>query len=500
MLRLHGVNMPDFVKVESVEFPLLPPIENQALQVRGRKGLFLYDQQTGKREIKVNVFLIAQPYQVMQKARELAEWFYHDDEVKLVFEDEADKFYIVVPDGNTDFTEMGSVGTGTLTFLCVDPYAYSIERRTHNVKPTSTTPFYMTVDGTAPTFPDVELTLNEDIDSIAVVTDDEYVMIGEPAEATKTKVNRFPTRLHDYMENVLAWTPGNQVDNGTISGTLSSTNMYGVTQTGKNYGSNANGWHGAAMIRSLPTPIQDFQAAMRFTMAPGDFSEMGRIELYLLDVNGEHIGKVGLSEVTSNADHPTFYARTGDANEGTSFDSYKGGKTVYAKIYKKIDRKMAEYLAKYSTLSGMYGQMYIQRRGTKWTAFIGRYDDNGKKFITTHTATWTDKKGRWKAKLAGVQIHIGAYKGYKAQNLMQISDVYVKEYVELSKDQTPIIAEKGDVLLIDCENSIIYKNGHEFYEALVPGSEFFSFEKGVRGLAVTVPNTNVEVTFRERWL
>ncbi|MFD9628681.1 distal tail protein Dit [Peribacillus muralis] len=482
MLNLNGVDIPSFVKVNRVGYSLLPTVNNNTLSVRGRKGVFLYGQELSDRKIEVDFTIIASAVNgVLTKARVLGSWLFHQEPVKLILADEPDKYYLVVPDGDTNIDEAFKTGTGTMTFLCVDTVAYGADKSL-TVKPAADAIFQVNVGGNAETYPEIEVTTTTDLTSLALVNGDGAIILGEPTDVQTTSTNTFPTRLNDHLENVALWSNGVTVDDGVVYGDMTSTTGYGVSQTGKDYGTYASGWHGAAKVRALPAPIKDFEVTTWFTHSATENKQVGRVELYLRGENGKHIGKVALLDTNTIAEFPWMEARAGDYNfsDGYTFASGFGN-------------------FKYGQWKKFYGIMRISRKGNKWTVYIARVD--GDKHKDVYTKSWIDTKNEFSAvKLASVQIHVGAYKATKPTNFLQVSRVMVKEYVVLSNGQAPIIVEAGDVLRFDCAKSIVYKNNEVFYEGINPSSTFFSLNPGANGLAVTAPGTTVKVNYTERWL
>lgn len=477
LLNLNGVNIPSFVKVNAVKYSILPPIENNFLKVRGKKEYYFTGQDLGQRKIEAEVTITSTgPNKVMARMTQLAEWLYHEEEVKLIIEDTPDKYYLVVLDGETNIEEIVSTGKGTISFLCTQPFAFGY---LHEVPytPTSDQPYYFNVVGNAPSFPEVELTVKENITDISIVADNGLVMIGEPETIDKTPTNKKPLRLSDTMANTSNWTAGTSVDGGTVAGTF-STNGYSFSQASKDYGTGSQ-WHGAAAIRSLPSPIQDFEVNADIGLISSKVGQIGRVEVYLLDANNNHVGKVSLKDVATNGNYMTFEARAGN---------YSGGK------YFVREEKRNGVWANFS------GRIQIGRKGKKWYAHIGQYDSTKKIYHSRLSREWYDVKNQFSSKVAKIQIHIAAFATREAYNNAFIGDIKVHEHVELTSTQTPIIAETGDVLLIDSSKSIVYKNGEPFFEGINPVTTFFPLQKGLNGLAVSPAKADVVVRYTERWL
>lgn len=479
MIKLNDVQIPSFVKVNKVDFSILPPVENNLLKVRGKAGAYNLGQTVGTREITVGITIVAEEINgVMGVTRSLAEWLHHKEAVKLVINDEPDKYYMVVLDGDTTVEELLNIGQGEITFLCVEPYAFG-ESREVNFAPTEE-PTVVPVGGTAETFPQVELTMVEDVTAISVITGDSYVTIGEEAQVTETPKNLLPVRLWDEMTNPLTWTSAIKVDDGTITGKFSSDG-YAFWQENKDYGTGST-WHGASAIKSLPTAVAgDFEAHIQIGFKATKGNQLGRVEMYLLDQNNEQFGKLAIVDGSGVENHQRFEARV--------------GKEVGGKYF------IRDWGARRGVWSNFtLGKMIIKRTGNTWFAFIGIWDAKKKVYNTRLSREWVDRKNTGSNPLAKIQIHMGTYGKYAPYNSMNISDIKVYERLTLGAGQVPIIANVGDVLLIDNERAVVYKNGEPFFEGLNPSSKFFSFQKGNNGIAVSPPKANVKLTYTERWL
>jgi predicted phage tail component-like protein len=480
MISLNGVDVPSFVKVNKVDFSILPTIENKFLRVRGKAGVYNLGQDVGTRQFVVGITIIAEEINgVMSASRDLASWLHNPEPVKLRFADEPDKYYLVLPDGETNITEIVNIGQGEITFVCTEPYAYG-ETKQVSVSPTTTEPFFIDVEGTSETFPEIELTMKQDVSSVCLTSDEGHVLIGEPISVTESPVNTFPKRFEDHLENSYTWGTASQVDGGIVYGDFTSVNGWGVEQTGKDYGTNTSGWHGASGLTSIPSPIDDFEVKMWCGLNASHNNQVGRVELYLLDQNNKSMGKIALVDDYTNGQYPRFEARAGDRNSGVYFANNFG-------------TSRDEY-------KDFYGVLRIGRKGKRWYAYIGKYDASKKKFHSEMYKEWTDIQGTYETALASVQIHVGAYKDQVPTKDMYVSYVRVNEHVEASDGQAPIVASKDDVIRIDTESATIYKNDELFYEGLNPSSTFFNLKKGMNGLALASPTADVKIKYTERWL
>jgi predicted phage tail component-like protein len=479
MLKLNGIDLPSFVKVNKIGFSILPPIENNLLKVRGKAGLYNFGQDVGTRKITVSYTVIAEEINgVMAASREFAEWLYIKEAGELVIADEPDKHYLVLPDGDTDIAETVNIGQGEITFVCTEPFAFGSEK-VLQFTPLDEEPFDVLNTGNTETYPVIELTMKQNVPSVSVVSEDKYVQIGEVSDVESVPTNTKPTRLYDQMGNTSLWTSAVNVDGGVITGAFSS-NGYSFQQANKDYGTSSI-WHGASAIRSLPSAINDFEVDFIMGMHESHYKQVGRIELYLLDANNEQFGKVALKEMWDKGTSRWFEARAGKLSGGHYFIKENRRGSTWGSPKEHIRIKIA-------------------RTGRKWWAWIGQWVPDLGEYRSRLSKEWTDTKGIATNKLAKVQIHTGAYKTFEPVNTMYISDLKVYERLTLSAGQVPIIAEVDDVITIDSSKGIVLKNGQPFYEGLNPASNFISLKKGINGLAIVPAVADVKVTYKERWL
>lgn len=162
----NGVNSNDMgVFARRTRHSILPPMLSRTIQVPKRPGLWYIRTDLGPRWIQVDIAVLADsPEDLRQKVRALASWLNPAKGPQaLSFDNEPDKtYYAVLDEGGgggsgsqaTDITQLVTLGQGTLTFLCPDPYAYGAETSVAFVSDTATP----NVDGTAETWPRIEVT------------------------------------------------------------------------------------------------------------------------------------------------------------------------------------------------------------------------------------------------------------------------------------------------------------------------------------------------------
>lgn len=482
MLNLAGIDIPSFVKVTGLKYMVLPNMDMQSAKIYGRPGIYDFGVELGYRTIKVDVKIIGtNDKDVIKKTRLFGEWLFHTDLQPLIIADEPDKQYMARIDGQTEIDEIFRLGEGTITFIVPSPFAEATQDTLFSATITSETPVTVFNDGSAEAFPIIDLTMKEDATSIAVISDDKFVQIGS-SDVTKTPASVSPTVLYDSFDSYSGWASATAVDGGVIAGSFTS-NGFSISQTSKDYGT-GSAWHGAAVVKSLSREVSNFTLTATVGHVAQNNPQIGRIEIYLLDANNVHLGKIALTDSHQHMAAPRFEARVG---------SYSGGRYFINDFGKKKGH--------FKNFDG--GKITIYKKGNIWGAWIQRpqYVKGSFRYRTFYDIHryFVDAKGTYEKKVAKVQIHMGTYGAYAPVNNMYISDLRVTERVTSSVTESPIIFKAGDVVTIDNQRAIVLKNGEPFFSELQPDSDFFSLQKGANGLIVSPPIADIDLSFRKRW-
>jgi len=481
MINFAGVDMPSYLKVNKVSYPILPTLDSKTEKVYGRAGEYDFGVEIGTRTIKFEVQLIAEDqYDIMNKSTDLAQWLFYEDLQPLIIMDEPDKQYMARIVGDSEIEELFRVGHATLEFLIPSPYKEATAEKLVTQTISTVDPFNVENDGGIDTYPIVDLTMKAASTSISVITEDKFVMLGQSNNVEKTAVTVNPYVLTDPFTAYSGWTSASNVDGGSVVNSFASNGSY-VSQSGGDYGEGTS-WHGASAIKSLSRSINDFQVDAMIGLDSDKIDQIGRVEVYLLDSNNTQLGKIALKDMASEGEYPMFEARAG---------ALTGGKYI-----------VQSYGDKKGTFANFNGVIRISRRGKKWSAYIAKVDSKG-----NHTSRlykeWLDSSGLFTASLSKIQIHVGAFGTRTPVKSAYLADLKVQELTDGSVNndtQTPIIFNTGDIVTIDNQRAIVLKNGEPIFTVLDPSSDFFSLKKGTNGLIVSPPIADVSIRFRERWL
>lgn len=480
ILSYGGVPTPSFLIIQKVNFSVLPPSELKSLDVPMKSGSYFINRQHGIRTFTVDYTIKStNKNSVMYHADDLASWLDYDEPQPLIFRDKPDITYYAIIDGATDITKFGSSGKGSFTLVCFDPHGYGAER-TYTDVPIDQEPIIVTNGGNKTVAPEISMTFKQNVTDFAITTADEMLYFGEPNDVTQSiPTNLNPRLISDKMQSTNGWTAGLTVDGGVVTGNLVAS-PDAFRQEGNTYGTGLK-WHGGSMIKALPHEAQDFTVDARVGLIASNKNQVGRVEVYLLDINGNKIGKIALVDNWMSGEIPKLEARAGSLADGHYFANGWGKKqTTYSKFY---------------------GRIRITRKGNKWTAYIAQQDRKTFKHSYPMTKTWTDTKNKYSAKVAAIQVHVAAWGTKPATNSMYIADMIVTEHLKKSTNQIDYIFKADDMLYINNATNEILLNGEPFYDKLYPSSQFIKFEKGGNGISISDPVLSaMEINFRERWL
>lgn len=475
-LYLNDIASPDYLVIEKIDNQLLPDISIQSTKVPGRVGEINQGTELGIRAIEVTVGIIGtNKANLDDRERELTTWLFYDAPKKLQLPNNSKYYLGQVSDVKIENTLI--FGRGTITFLCTDPLAYSATEKVIPFAPTDDNPIAIVNNGNQDAFPQISLTFNSSTTEFALVTDDQYFYMGQPAPVDSTTPTSQRTLvLQDQASSTTGWTAGILVDGGTISGGFLSDgnfiypNSYGTGST----------WHGPALVKSLGQEVQDFSLEYYINFKMTKPNQLGRIEIYLLDINNAVIGKMALVDATAKSKSGKVEARLGPLSGGKLLANSEIGKEFY---------------------TNMYGRLYLQRIGQKYTFQIGKLDSNYN-FFGRWSTTFYDTANAFQKKLAAIQIHMGQYGTNAFIPTINMNEVRVWNEQTLTSSQVPYIFNAGDTLTVDSATGTIWKNGEPDFTLLGDlGSDFIKLKPGTTNLSITSPIVSSgSVTYRERWL
>ncbi|PWU68321.1 distal tail protein Dit [Gracilibacillus dipsosauri] len=423
-------------------------------------------------------FRIKDDADALAKKDELAEWLLTDKPVPLEFDDEPGRIYFaVVQNTLDDFEKMAVLRSGTIQFLCPDPYAYGPEMQFS----APSDYFNIRNDGTAEAEPVFELEVKEPV-TFAMIQNqfNEYNMIGRPTEVDNTTYKKFERVFYSDGDTLNGWTTANA---GEVYGDIMGQMAVGGNTRFQpsSYGSSTIGWHGPAIKTSLPEALQDFRMQTWISMynkvSP---NLLGKIELYLLDVNGNIVTRVGMMDGSAKMANMYGLAR---AYSGESYHTF---------IYEPGDQP--------GNWNDFAGVLRIQRSGNRWYAYFAKTDTTTGRHHTRRSVFWTDYHNIFTDRVAQIVVYIAGYKTYPTPNALGVYSLSVDK-INQQAEGIPYIADVGDIITFDhTQNGQVYING-EPYEDNNLGADYFTLKKGDNQL-VALPDSAFHISgkYRRRFL
>jgi predicted phage tail component-like protein len=158
--------------------PPWSPIKRSILAVPGVPGGFLQSTDIDVRTIEVPVFIKGENLTHLQRLKEdLAAWLVTDRPAPLVFDDDPDRTYYAVVDDTVGFDEIIKFGSGTIKFICPDPYVYGKEQTTNATVTTSGQSVNVSNTGSAKTYPVITATFFASAQEFKVSKENQFVRV-----------------------------------------------------------------------------------------------------------------------------------------------------------------------------------------------------------------------------------------------------------------------------------------------------------------------------------
>lgn len=448
------------------------PLRRNLVYVRGRPGALLESTDVDVLPIEQPIgFKVQDVEHELQIIDELKRWLITKDPVPLEFDDEPGRTYFaVIQNSIEDFEKMVSLRQGTLQFLCPDPYSYGEEK--HAV--ISSDASIVHNDGIEEADPIFELEVVQH-STFALIQnqDEEYQMVGEPPNVETQPFVKEQLILHSTMSTTNGWTAGNQVDNGSVEGTMISNGSRFLVQS---FGNDSEAkWHGPALKTSLSQTLQDFRLDALIQNING-VEEVGKVEIYLLDVNSVIIGRITLKDAWQD-----FRRNRGEAKAGGT-----GGHYLLDQNYE-------------GAWNNFKGMLRLERIGNQWLSYIAQIKPDG----THHareTRRYTDTANRYMDRVAQIQVHISKFGGFK-HGQMSIDDLKVWKINQPQNHlQQPYLLYPGDILTFDHANDDILLNGEDRTDLKHFGASYFKLKPGQNTIIVQPSDTfTPRLRYRERF-
>ncbi|WP_242296835.1 distal tail protein Dit [Bacillus cereus group sp. BfR-BA-01326] len=457
------------------------PIQRDIMKVTGLAGGHLVGTNTDVRTIEVPVILRADNQASMQKRKEeLADWLIHDTPKELIFDDEPDRTYMALIDGDADLDELVFRGRGKITFVCPMPYKLGNTQEKTLAIESDTLRAKFKNNGTVESLPLIDITVGEKSPFLDVWSGDDYFRLGYPTGVQTKLVKMEDTVIKDEMNSLTPWTKvTGKIGNYTGTGDMEVVNnSYFKTKV---FGA-GTGWHGAIYTRDIPnSPLIDFRADMRVKLFSSYMNQVGKVVLMFLASDGSVV-----SELNMNDDYASSIITKANAVIG-------GNKTL-------VDTT-GMYANTFNDFRGHYA---IARRGTEWSVYFAKADGLNGVDGTSLVERWNDvnKENPATSKpITKVAIAFLQYGALSTPMDMWIEDLKVWKLYTINVDETPYIFDAGDKIQIDTEHSLVTINGSNAVALKDMFSRFPKVKRGDNDIIVRPSNIGTaKLTYRERYL
>lgn len=461
------------------------PIRNKLIYVPGMPGAYLDSANTDVLYITQPIgFVVRDDQHALELKDELAEWLITDEPAPLEFEDELGRIYFAKIEGTIEeFHKFVDQRKGVITFLCADPFAYGPEQSREFVSDVHS----VRNDGTAKAKPIIELTVKEPITFAMVQNNNDlikignefypkYMMLGKSIDVeNQVPFVKFERVFHSVGNSLTGWSPHDSVDGGSVSGQMETN---GTRFQAANYGTGTS-WHGPAIKRGLTVtePLQDFRLETTIGFWNGQPQQVGRVEVYLLDINGNQVAKVAMKDTQSGRSLAVGEIRAGDASNN------------YYLISGPASRD--------DGWNNFYGVLRVEREGNIWKAYIGKINQNTGEHHWRRAVEWPDNEGKFTRTVAQVVVHVGRV-GTHTSGAMGVYDVSVYK-INKQQDGVPYIAGPGDKIVFDSTTGDAFINGEPRNDLLDFGSDFINLVKGDNQLVVHPSGFDKVLRYRKRY-
>lgn len=483
----NGIRKPWLYALQGRYKPPFPTINRGLTYVPGMPGAHLTTTDQDVLVINQPIgFVFENDTHALNLKDELASWLFTNEPAPLIFDDEPNRtYYAVVQNTIEDFERSSSLRSGTIQFLCVDPYGYS---HTYT-QPVSGRVSTILNSGTADTYPIFDLTVTKDstlvyidnYDNLTPQGDPRSIILGQTKPIDYEPVESKTLVLHDAMRSTAGWQGASEVDSGHVTGQFGvDPNGFYVETWGDENDENPDfRWIGPSLQRALPKALKSFQADIYIenrNQGPNVSNRaVGIIEVYMRDINGNLVCKMGFGDSFDNAAE----------NQGTFVTS--------GQRYPAIPDQPWGW-------NNFDGILRIVRDSGYYYPYIARVT-NGVHSARRAMGTIIPTPGVAENQVATIQVAMRKWAG-AARMYQRIKEIKVYDMVgefEFPNRSVPVNFKVGDKIRIDVGKGLVLLNGEPRTDLFALDTDFFSL---VRGRNVLEFSDNVEgkIDYRERFL
>ncbi|GAA0491345.1 hypothetical protein GCM10008986_16810 [Salinibacillus aidingensis] len=469
----RGKHSSDFGLAVQTNPHILPDFSLRTTNIPGMPGAHYQGNEYGMRRIPITIGFIGKDVQDYEsRLRALADWLRPDlGPGVYVSDNEPDKFnYAVLQSVSFGrFRRIAEMGEGDLVLVCPDPFAYESKEQSKAL------PANIVYDGTADTYPIITARFNQPTTHLSIMNGDQSIDLGKPDKVTETAVAPETLVLHDTMEDTSLWQTATEVDNGSVTGSMTDADGPGFSVS--DYGTviTPHEFQGPSLQRAIGASLQDFYADIlvhQFNLS----GNTGIIEIYFRDANGNNIAKFGFGD-----SHIGF-----QKNEGVL---QLGGTSGVRNPLEPDDR---------SEWNNFNGIIRVRRWNNRWLAYLAQRDENGnyrgEKSVSYLEPIYTTP-------VDTIQVAIRKW-GDTTPNDQGISEIRVYQLNDTSgANEVPEIAVAGDEITVDTATGDVRKNGEPRMDLVGLSTDFWALEQGENIIDVQPSGVaDLSMKYRNRYL
>lgn len=400
---------------------LLAP-ELNTFSVASADGEKLKSKRYPVREITVGYQLIAKDNGAFRTAYNKLNGILSVSESELIFADESDKYF------KGTLSEMEDVDTGMnavkgeFTFTCTDPFKRSVEKKEVKVSENYGQETVIDYEGTFPSYPEIEVTMNGDNGFIGVFNDRGNVLqVGDPADEDGATTEKSVTVFRSvFASSTTGWTANSATlltDRTTQTGSFKASS--GGLQV-SSYGS-GEGWHGAGYTRKTTTSAVNCGVDVALRLLDDSVGHTMNLQILLEDSDGNNVAGFVLTK--------------GDARN-----------EIYVKAYADGKHKSTFETFAIPISTGTLEHFAIRKFGSQFT-FI-----HGTSVFTINASAMKDTA------VTTVSLYAGVYGDTSQLDTLDIVAVKFVQHNAKVWSDVPNAFSLGDIVTIDCSASDVLVN------------------------------------------
>jgi predicted phage tail component-like protein len=473
-VNFNGTSLSAYAKVLDIRRDILAPRSIQTIDVPSRDGSYIFGRKVEPRIFEVDIMIIGN---LEANRSNLARLLDTKTAVPIEFSDKPGVEYFGMLSGESVVEQIRHTGKVTLAFFIAEPYGYGADYSASIPSSDTDGLVDITVEGDADAYPEVTVDFVSDSTFFAIAHDGKYLQLGRSETVEQPPVEREQIIFADNTSSTSSWTPitGALEDTTSLDGAIAS-NGYAFHLANVGTGT---GWHGAAIAKSLPSPVQDFVFQVRLqhmSLSPTPHSRMGKIDIFFRNAAGENVAKITLKE--DNLTHTLNRAQIGLGQYGS--------RTLL------MDNRNPN-------LNDFSGVVRFRREGNRITAQFAQHV-NGKPVWSTSTEPALDVAGKFDDPVVSIVVMMSAF-GEKPASQMYVDDMHLWRVNDITPStQTDMVFKAGDQLVIDMKRAAVFLNGNNAIQHVIPGSRFFGLPPGLQTVGVIpVGKTNTTINYESRW-